>query len=239
MLSHLKKGKVDMETENTIVEASNDVENTQSSDTGAASEDSNISQAKTFTQEQVNEIVAKRISKVKNSYDGIDPTEYRQLLSLKDQVEDESLIKRQEFDKLLKKHKTKADDEITSLRNELTSIKIDGALIDAASKLKSVAPEQTAKLLREQVKLDSDGKVVIMDGEQIRYNDDAEPMTVDQLVDEFLTSNTYFRAAGPSGTNSQSNATVQDNNEVTLADLDLNRPEHREIYKKWKMEGKV
>ena len=216
------------------------VDNTEVSGTGSDETGNDIStQAKTFTQDELNEIVAKRVQKVKSTYEGINPSEYKELLSLKDQVEDESLIKRQEFDKLLKKHKTKADDEIAGLRGELERIKIDGALIDAASKLKSVAPEQTAKLLREQVKLDADGKVVILDGGDIRYNDDAEPMTVDQLVDEFLTSNTYFRAAGPTGTDSQSNAGVQDNKEVSLADLDLNNPAHREIYKKWKMEGKV
>lgn len=105
--------------------------------------------------------------------------------------------------------------------------------------MKSIAPEQTAKLLREQVRLDSDGKVVIMDGDNVRYNDDSEPMTVSQLVSDFLDTNTYFKAAGPSGTDSTSNTATNDNQKVTLADLDMNRPEHRDIYRKWKQEGKV
>jgi len=209
--------------------------------TGAVTQENTIQEeaAKTFTQEQMNEIIAKRVAKVKSSYDGIDPNEYRELKSLQSQVEDDALIKRQDFDQLMKKHKTKSDTEITSLRGELERIKIDGALIDAASQLKSIAPEQTAKLLREQVKLDADGKVVIMDGDNVRYNDDSEPMTVSQLVSDFLDTNTYFKAAGPSGTDSMSNTTVKDNNNVTLADLDMNKPEHRDIYRKWKSEGKV
>lgn len=217
------------------------MDTTTTESTGDNVEGQNISQeeTKTFTQEQVNDIVAKRVAKVKSTYDGIDPTEYRELLGLKDQVEDESLIKRQEFDKLIAKHKKKSEAEITSLRKELESIKIDGALIDAASKLKSIAPEQTAKLLREQVRLNDEGKVVIMDGDAVRYNDEAEPMTVDQLVDEFLNTNTYFKAAGPTGTDSQSNATVNDDKSVTLADLDMNKPEHRKIYAEWKRAGKI
>lgn len=221
-----------METENTIVD-------TAESGTGTEAQENNISQGKTFTQDEVNEIVAKRVQKVKSTYDGVDLKEYRELLNLREQVEDESLMKRQEFDKVIAKHKSKSEQEIAQLRGELERIKIDGALIDAASKLKSVAPEQTAKLLRDQVKLGEDGKVVIMDGKEIRYNDDAEPMTVDQLVDEFLTSNTYFRAAGPTGTDSQSNTGVNDTKEVSLADLDMNKPEHREIYRKWKAAGKL
>lgn len=213
---------------------------TDESTTGVESQENIIQEeAKTFTQEQMNEIIAKRVAKVKSSYDGIDPNEFRDLKNLQSQVEDENLIKRQDFDQLMKKHKTKSDTEISSLRGELERIKIDGALIDAASQLKSIAPEQTAKLLREQVRLGSDGKVVIMDGDNVRYNDDSEPMTVSQLVSDFLDTNTYFKAAGPSGTDSTSNTTVKDNNNVTLADLDMNRPEHRDIYRKWKQEGKV
>ena len=213
---------------------------TDESTTGVESQENIIQEeAKTFTQEQMNEIIAKRVAKVKSSFDGIDPNEYRDLKNLQSQVEDENLIKRQDFDQLMKKHKTKSDTEISSLRGELERIKIDGALIDAASQLKSIAPEQTAKLLREQVRLGSDGKVVIMDGDNVRYNDDSEPMTVSQLVSDFLDTNTYFKSAGPSGTDSTSNTTVKDNNNVTLADLDMNRPEHRDIYRKWKQEGKV
>tara|TARA_R110000851_G_scaffold319227_1_gene483493 strand:+ start:180 stop:854 length:675 start_codon:yes stop_codon:yes gene_type:complete len=224
-----------MDTQETIGTTTDDTA------TGAVTQENTIQEeaAKTFTQQEMNEIIAKRVAKVKSSYDGIDPNEYRELKSLQSQVEDENLIKRQDFDQLMKKHKTRSDTEISSLRGELERIKIDGALIDAASQLKSIAPEQTAKLLREQVKLDADGKVVIMDGENIRYNDDSEPMTVSQLVEDFLTANTYFKSAGPSGTDSTSNTTVKDNNNVTLADLDMNRPEHRDIYRKWKQEGKV
>jgi len=216
---------------------------TENSTTGVdTQENTNIQEAevaKTFTQEQMNEIIAKRVAKVKSTYDNIDPVEYKQLQALQSQVEDEGMMKRNQYEDLMTKHKTKSDDQISSLRSELESIKIDGALIDAASRLKSIAPEQTAKLLREQVKLDTDGKVVIMDGKEVRYNDDAEPMTVNQLVEDFLTTNTYFKAAGPSGTDSVSNTTVQDNAKVDLASLDMNNADHRAIYKKWKSEGKV
>lgn len=217
--------------------------NTEATSTGEVAEGQNTeSQAttKTFTQDEVNEIVTKRLAQVNKKYAEVDVDEYRQLKQLRERVEEQELMERKDFETLLKKTKEKADTEVNTLRSQLESIKIDGALINAASKLKSVAPEQTAKLLRDQLALDSNGNAVVKDADgQIRYNDNAEPMTVEQLVEEFLSSNTYFRNAGPAGTDSQGNRNIVDHQKMDLRSLDMTNPEHRAIYKKWRMEGKV
>ena len=202
--------------------------------------DSQVEASKTFTQEEVNDLIGKRIAQVNKKFENVDLNEYNALKSLKEQVEEETLIKKEDFQGVLKKQKEKSDSEITRLRTELESIKIDGALIDAASRNKSIAPDQVAQLLRQNIKLDSEGTVIVTDKEgKQRYTDNADPFSVDNLVEEFLSSNTYFKSAGPSGAGSTGNTNNADPQSLDLAQLDLNRPEHREIYKKMKSQGKV
>lgn len=215
--------------------------NTDNTATGAelTGNETQVEATKTFTQDELNDIVAKRVAQVKTKYANVDPSELTELRTFRESIEEEQLIKRQDFDSVLKKHKDKASSEINALRSELERIKVDGALINAASKGKAVAPEQVAKLLKEQVRLNTDGNVLVYDGDQPRYNDNADPMTLDELVTEFLDGNQYFRSAGPSGTGSNSNTAQPRNQEVNLADLDLTNPAHRQIYKKWRAEGKI
>lgn len=225
----------------------NTIVNTEADTTGV--QDSGASQDKiqevapsnpTFTQEDVDKIVAKRLKQVQKKYDGIDVNEYRELKGLQERVEEQELMDRKDFESLLKKTKTKYDDELSTLKSQLESVKIDGALIDAASKQKGIAPEQISKLLRDNVKLNSEGEVVISDADgQVRYTDEATPMTVEQLVSEFLDSNTFYRAAGPSGTQSESNTTIADKQKFDLSQLDMTNPEHRKIYTQMRMSGKL
>ena len=202
--------------------------------------DSQVEAAKTFTQEEVNELIGKRVAQVNKKFEGVNLEEYNALKSLKEQVEEETRIKKEDFNGVLKKAKEKSDMEISKLRSELEKIKIDGALIDAASKSKSVAPDHVAQLLRGNIRLDSDGNVMVTDetGKQ-RYTDSADPMSVTQLVEEFLSSNTYFKSAGPSGAGSKGNTNNASPQSLDLAQLDLTNAEHRNLYKKMKAEGKV
>jgi hypothetical protein len=202
--------------------------------------DSQVEAAKTFTQEEVNLLVGKRVAAVNKKFENVNLEEYNALKSLKEQVEEEKLIKKEDFQGVLKKQQEKSNGEITRLRSELEKIKIDGALIDAASKAKSVAPDHVAQLLRSNIQLSDDGSVIVTDSEgKQRYTDNADPMSVNQLVEEFLSSNQYFKSAGPSGAGSTGNTNNQDQQSFDLAQLDLNKPEHREIYKKMKAQGKV
>jgi hypothetical protein len=202
--------------------------------------DSQVEAAKTFTQEEVNLLVGKRVAAVNKKFENVNLEEYNALKSLKEQVEEEKLIKKEDFNGVLKKQQEKSNGEITRLRSELEKIKIDGALIDAASKAKSVAPDHVAQLLRSNIQLSDDGSVIVTDSEgKQRYTDNADPMSVNQLVEEFLSSNQYFKSAGPSGAGSTGNTHNADQQSFDLAQLDMNKPEHREIYKKMKAQGKV
>tara|TARA_R100000734_G_C3319274_1_gene114824 strand:+ start:1707 stop:2384 length:678 start_codon:yes stop_codon:yes gene_type:complete len=218
--------------------------NTEATETGSVEtgqiDNQDKQPVKTFTQEEVNELIGKRVAQVNKKYDGVDVDEYKQLKSLKEQIEEEQLIKKNDFDGLLKKQREKADTEIASLRGELESIKVDGALINSASKLKAVAPEHVAQLLRKNLKLTNDGSVTVIDSEgKPRYTDKADPMSVDNLVEEFLSSHQYFKAAGPQGTGSQGNTNNVDQKDFDLTTLDMNKPEHRKIYKDLKTQGQI
>jgi hypothetical protein len=215
-------------------------DNVDTGDTTSGQNTESQVEAKTFTQDEVNELIGKRVAQVNKKFENVDLNEYNALKSLKEQVEEEKLIKKEDFNGILKKHKEKSDGEITRLRTELESIKIDGALIDAASKAKSVAPDHVAQLLRKNIKLNDDGSVIVTDSEgKQRYTDNADPMTVNHLVEEFLSSNQYFKAAGPSGTGSTGNTNNADQKVFDLAQLDMNNPEHRKIYAEAKKQGKV
>jgi len=218
--------------------------NTEDAVTGNAetgqTTDSQVETSKTFTQEEVNELIGKRIHQVNKKYENVDVEEYKALKGLKEQIEEEQLIKKEDFNGVLKKQKEKADGELSALRSELETIKIDGSLMTAASRAKAVSPDHVAQLLRKNIQLGADGNVIVtgVDGKQ-RYTDNADPMSVDNLVEEFLSSNQYFKSAGPSGAGSTGNTQNANPQSLDLAQLDMNNPEHRKIYTKMKTQGKV
>jgi hypothetical protein len=188
---------------------------------------------KTFTQTELDAIITKRLSQVEKRYSGIDVDEYKQLKTLKEQQEQEQALKRQDFDKVLNQVKTASEAKISALTRELETIKIDGSLINEASARKAVAPDKVARLLRNNIKLTAEGAVEIVDDQgKTRYNaDKAQPLTVGELVEEFLSGNPYFVSASPAGTGTRTgtgnSAGIP---KVDIGSLDMKNPEHRKIY---------
>ena len=215
---------------------------TETTDTWAveSGQDNTQVEEKVFTQAQLNDIVAKRVAQVSSKYSDIDKTELAELRKFKESMEEEQLIKKQDFEGVLKKTKDKYGSEISALRTELERIKVDGALVDAASRAKALAPQQVAKLLKEQIRMEADGSVSVLDEKgNPAYTDDGDALSVDALVENFLASNTYFRAAGPSGTGSTSNTSESKAEALDMSNLDMTSPEHRALYKKMRSQGKL
>ena len=212
-------------------------ENTgESADTG----NTNQAETKTFTQDDVDRIIANRLKQVERKYEGINVEEYHQLKTQQEQTVEAEMMKKQQFEELLQKQKADADARIGKLQNELHSVHVDGALLNAASKHKALNPEHVAQLMKSNVRLSEDGKVEVLDSNgEVRYNTDtAAPVTVDEAVGEFLNSNSYFRAAAPAGSGSTGNKQPSASREVKLGDLDMKNPEHRQIYKENFMRGR-
>lgn len=194
------------------------------------------SNEKTFTQDEVNNIVTKRLAQLEKKFSGVNLDEYNELKAMREAQETEASLKRQEFDKVLGQVKSAAEQKISALQRELETIKIDGSLIAEASARKAVAPDKVAALLRSQLRLTQDGQVEVVDGQgQTRYNaDKATPLSLGELVEEFLSQNTYFVQAGPAGSGSRNAGQEASIDKIDLASLDMRKPEDRETYRKFK-----
>jgi len=191
--------------------------------------------AKSFTEDQVEAIVQRRLererSKISKKLDGVDIEEAKKLLEEKKQKEQELALQRGEFEKVMKDTVSKKDQEISKLVSELQKVRIDEQLVNTASALKAINPNEVKALLRNSVKLNDSGNVeVVSDNGTPRYTDKGEPMTVNDLVAEYLNNNPHHLSATPSGTGSQSGIGGETPKPMKIGDLDMNNPEHRKIY---------
>ena len=193
---------------------------------------------KGFTQEDIDRIVKERLtrerSKILKQYEGVDVDKYRQLLEAEEKKAQEEQAKRGEFEKILQTTVSKKDTMISQLQNELKAIKVDGSLLNAASSRKAINPQQVARLLKDNIRLNANGEVEIVDESgSVRYNDQGSHMTVEDLVGEFLSTNPHFVNAGPQGTGSQTNIAKANGilGQVDISKLDMSNPKDRAVYK--------
>ena len=134
------------------------------------------SEAKAFTQADLDKIVADRIArerrKFEKKYEGIDPEYYSELANKAEKEKQDKLKAKGEFEQILKQQAEKSQATIDTLLNQVKTIKVDGSLLDAASKFKAVNPGQVATLIKDQVKMNEAGDVEIVDPKtkQVRYN---------------------------------------------------------------------
>lgn len=221
-----------MTSENLVAEEAN----TQAQDTVTPAQED----TKMFRQEDVDKIVAERIqrerAKFEKKYSNVDLDEYQSMVDAKERKELEAKKQRGEFEKILEDTVSKKDTVIQDLQKQVHSIKVEGALLNAASSKKAVNPQQVSRLLQDRVKLTETGDVEIVDDLGApRYGDDGKLLTVDQYVNEWLTDNPHFVASTPGGSGSQSqtaNNTTGD--KIDISKLDMSRKDHREMYSQWK-----
>ena len=144
----------------------------------------------------------------------------------------EELQKRGEFEKLLKEQAEKFNGKIQQYESELTSIKVDGTLLSEASNQRAVNPQQVVSLLKGNIKLNEAGGVDVVDANgQVRYDDNGTPLTVSNLVNEFLTANPHFVSAGPSGSGTGQGVGKQTPVvDTDISKLNMDNPEHRRRY---------
>jgi hypothetical protein len=176
--------------------------------TEAAVETPQVQDSKTFTQDELDRIVADRVARTKRQYekrlDGIDLDEAKSLLQRQQEAEVEKQKERGEFESILRQTVEKKDQEISTYKQRLETQLVDGALLSAASRNNAVSAEQVSQLLRGSVRLSDDGTAEVYDANGTpRYNEQGELLSVDQLVGDFLTSNPHFVKASLGGAGSQ------------------------------------
>ena len=190
-------------------------------------------------QSDLERLIQKRVGHVtknfEKKYSGIDPEQARKLLQEKENKEMEDQKARGEFEKILKEQAEKSNKEIAGLRSEIEKVKVDGALLNAASKNSAINPDQVKDLLKSNVKLTDDGKVEILaENNQPIYNKDGDLKSIDEYVKDFITENPHFQTATPSGSGSKANLGKVDAKPFNIADLDMTKPEDRKQYAEYK-----
>ena len=211
------------------------VEKTVSQNNTGVNEVSELTENKVFTAEQLENIVQRRLDRYKksvsNKLDGIDIEEAKKLIEEKKLKELEIAKQRGEFDKVLKETVSKKDSRIQSLETELKRIRIDETLVNVASGMKAVKPAEVKQLLRNNVKLNEQGSVeVINEDGTPRYSDKGEPMSVNDLVAEYLKNNPHHVSSSPSGAGSRSQVGGATPKQLKIGDLDLSNPNDRKLY---------
>jgi len=147
-------------------------------------------------------------------------------------LEEEKAIEKGKFDEVIKKRTQEYNEKLSKLENELKNERIDKQLISAASKNNAISPDQIKELMKNSVHLNAEGKVEVLDKSGTpRYNKNGDPLTVEEAVQEFLTQNSHFQSATPSGSGSVSNVGKSNTNKtLNISDLDMSKPEDRKLY---------
>jgi len=204
-------------------------ENTDNSQNDQATE-------KTFTQAEVNAILAKTKSQLEKKYSSKyeelgDPEQLREIVSQHQKIQQEQQLKRGEFDRVIQELAAKKDAEIQKRDRVIESFKVETPIVDAAARYRAVNPDQVKALIRNQVRLGPEGEVEVLDEKgSVRYDDSGKPVSVDSFVQSWLQSNPHFVSAAPATTNTRSNVTGNTTSKVDMTKLDMKNPEHRKIY---------
>lgn len=211
---------------------------TEATTEGSKNNPSQVAEStRVYTQAELDAIAAevrrKTEAKISKKYEGVDVEAYKSLVQKEEQLKLEEQKRKGEFEKILKEQADKAQQKIQTLSSELAKIKVDGALINAASTKKAINPEQVARLVRDQVRMSEAGEVEVVDPKsgQVKYTETGDPMTIDGLVSEWLKTNPHFVTAGPAGGGSKSNTSPEGAKEVDISKLNLNNPADRAVYK--------
>jgi hypothetical protein len=218
------------------------VEQTIDNATDAATLDGeNQAQAtKTYSQEEVDNMMARMKGslqkKLLKPYEDLgDPEELRSLREEASKKAQAEQIKRGEFEKTLQELAAKKDAEIQKRDSIIKEYKVNTPILSAAAKYNAVNAEQVKALLSQSVRLNQDGEVEVIDGKgSVRYNDQGEPLGVENLVKEFLDQNSHFKLAAPSTTNTKSNISPGNSNKIDINKLDMKNPEHRKVYAQYR-----
>ena len=150
--------------------------------------------------------------------------------------EEDKAIEKGKFDEVMKKRSQEYNEKLSKLEQELKNERIDKHLISVASKHGAINPDQIKALMKDEIRLSDEGKVEVVDKNGTpRYNKNGEPLTVEEAVQEFLTQNSHFQSATPSGSGSVSNVGKSNTNRtLNISDLDMSKSEDRKLYAEYR-----
>ena len=192
-------------------------------------------ESKSFTQEQLDNIVQARLMAERKKYERKMEEEEKQKTELLKQKQLEEAKSKAEIEKLMKERIAEKDTEISRYKTEIKKEKIDNSILSVASKNNAINPQQVVQLIEKEVKLNDDGRIEVLDNNSnIRYNAKGELLTIEDRVKEFLDTNPHFRNATVQGSGSKASIGGNTVKPLNIQDLDLNKPEDRKAYSEYR-----
>lgn len=192
-------------------------------------------ESKSFTQEQLDNIVQARLMAERKKYERKMEEEEKQKTELLKQKQLEEAKSKAEIEKLMKERIAEKDSEISRYKNEIKKEKIDNSILSVASKNNAINPQQVVQLIEKEIKLNDDGRIEVLDNNSnIRYNAKGELLTIEDRVKEFLDTNPHFRNATVQGSGSKASIGGNTVKPLNIQDLDLNKPEDRKAYAEYR-----
>lgn len=201
--------------------------------------------AKSYTQQEVDNMMARMRGSMEKKFsrtfeDLGDIEELRQLKTEAEKRKQEAQLKRGEFEKTLQEQAAKYGQEIQKRDKIIQDYKLNMPLLNAAAKFKAVNPEQVQTLLRNNLRLNEDGEAEVIDSKgAVRYTEQGNLLSVEDYVEDWLRSNSHFVTAAPATVNTKSNIKPGSNGKIDLKDLDLTRPQDRQIYAEARQKGLI
>ena len=190
---------------------------------------------KTFTQEQIDNIIKTRLGAEKSKYEKeLQEEESQKAELLKEQQLKEAKSKA-DIEKIMQERLSEKDSELQKVKDQIKKEKVDNSILSIANKEKSINAQQVVALLKNEVKYNDDGRIEVVDNNSnVRYNSSGELLTIEDRVKEFLDSNPHFRQGSLSGSGSQSAIGGKTVKPFNLQDLDLTKPEDRKAYQEYR-----
>ena len=190
---------------------------------------------KTFTQEQIDNIIKTRLEAEKSKYEKkLQEEESQKAELLKEQQLKEAKSKA-DIEKIMQERLSEKDSELQKVKDQIKKEKVDNSILSIANKEKSINAQQVVALLKSEVKYNDDGRIEVVDNNSnVRYNSSGELLTIEDRVKEFLDSNPHFRQGSLSGSGSQSAIGGKTVKPFNLQDLDLTKPEDRKAYQEYR-----
>jgi hypothetical protein len=201
--------------------------------------------AKTYSQDEVDGMMARMKGslqkKLLKPYEDLgDPDELRSIKTEYEKRQQETQVKKGEFEKVLQDLAAKKDAEISKRDSIIKEYKVNSPLLSAAAKYRAVNADQVKALLSQSVRLNGEGEVEVVGADgTVRYSDAGAPLQVEDLVREFLDSNPHFVSASPSTTNTKSNISGGSPSKLDVSKLDMKNPEHRDLYREYRKQNGI
>ena len=166
-----------------------------------------------------------------------DLDEAKEIIARSKEAEEKRKLEAGKFEEVRQSLVDSHKKELQKLQSELRDEKIDKQLIQSASSNRAINPNQVKDLLKNNVRLNEEGRAEILDKDgTTRYNKEGKPLTIDEFVSEFMTQNAHFQVATPSGSGSVGNVGKVNAQTFNLADLDMTNPDDRKRYAEYRKE---